>query len=284
MALERYRPSGRFRPTLAVYLPAAVAVAAALGGLYQWMLSRIPFVYLNFAITLAFGAALGLIAAAVVGRAEVRSPLISYGLGVVIALFAVLASHAWNLMSAASEVVARHPELGVPEVMLSGWRPWLADRVTGGWTIKRIAVTGPAVVAIWAGETLLVGAMAIAVLRRRAAWPYCEGCLRWLVSQSARIEGRDASSAAPLLSAADLTGVVSLVRGDRTGDAPHLVFSRWYCLGCQEHEYLSISELTFTRNRKNELDTHQRVIASLLLMPQQAREKFTERFGSTRPS
>jgi hypothetical protein len=98
-------------------------------------------------------------------------------------------------------------------------------------------------------------------------------------AQTGIIDGRDWRAVEERLGNDDLIGLLSMVRGDRSGDAPQVALTRWSCPSCSQAEYLSVSELSYSRDTKNELKHSTRSLAKNLVLPSSAREKFTERFG-----
>lgn len=279
MSHARYRPSGKFGPQVLVFVPAAIAAAWAIAWVYELALFYIPFIYINAIIVMGFGALMGVMAGAIVKRAHVRNPIVAYSSGVVIALSGLFASFFWNLLRFANEVVEQKPELSKLMVVLQGWPIWLDGRVEGGWKIKSSTMNGAAVWVIWGIEALLVVGFAIWLVREEAHNPYCEGCSKWMATQGGTLPGHDRQS----VSLDDLSQLITTPDGALVPDGPQLALVRSYCGSCSEAEYLTVSEVKYSRNKKNELQEHKTRLASNVVLPLEARAKFTARFGAPKP-
>lgn len=279
MALEHYQPSGKFKPTVLAWVPVAMLGAIACAWLYELLLHHIPFIYVNFLLVLGFGGLLGVAGSGIVKRGEVRNPWLAYGVGFAIAFAGLAASYAWGLLRWVDLVVEANPGMSRLAVMLEGAGQWVDARVEAGWRLKSSTLNGAAVWAIWSVEAISMLGVALFVVREQAHLPYCEHCQRWMSTQGGAITGQDASAALPLLESGDLSGLITLPAGDGSGDPPQLALLRAYCPSCTNHEWLSVSEVKYTRGSKNELQEHKKVLASNVLLPLEARQKFSERFG-----
>lgn len=84
-----YQPSGRFTlgGVIGMLLIGALA-AVPLAFLYVYAIWYIPFIYINFAVTLGFGFGLGWVLRLMVRTGKLRNPKLAGGLAVVVALWA----------------------------------------------------------------------------------------------------------------------------------------------------------------------------------------------------
>jgi len=184
---EFYRHSGKFGvhgPLLAVL--AACLLGYPLGIAYAYLIDWIPFVYLNFFITLFYGMAFGLLSAFLLRFARVRNTLVASLTGLASGACAYYFS--WN---------------GYVHMLMSD-PPLLADfgqlsRLTnllytvGSWSIgsSGTPVTGPLLGLVWAVEaTMIIGACTVLAYGAVALVPYCESCRNWL-SEEEKIDTLD---------------------------------------------------------------------------------------------
>ncbi len=84
MAFETYRPSGKFGPAaIPLCVVTGVAVAGAVGWLYQAIIDHVPFFYLNILATMGFGAVIGLAVGYAARAGKCRSVVLAVGIAAV---------------------------------------------------------------------------------------------------------------------------------------------------------------------------------------------------------
>jgi hypothetical protein len=172
-----YRHSGKFGvhgPLLAVL--AACLLGYPLGIAYAYLIEWIPFVYLNFFITLFYGMAFGLLSAFLLRSARVRNTFVATLTGLAAGLCAYYFS--WN--GYVHTLVTDPPRLA-DFGQLSRLNSTLYT--VGSWGIgsSGTPVTGILLGLVWAVEAaMIIGACTQLASGAVAQIPYCESCRNWL--------------------------------------------------------------------------------------------------------
>jgi hypothetical protein len=172
---QKYRHSGKFGahgPLL--YLLVAGAVGFPLGLIYAYATTWLPFVYMNFLITVGYGALVGVIGIGIMKRCRVRNTAVTaigaLASGLVV-LYFVWSAHVHVTYKGA-------PILSGPDSILEAMRNLYAQ---GSWSLKGTVVTGIPLAIIWAVEALIILGMTTLVAATNIAdTPYCEENQCWL--------------------------------------------------------------------------------------------------------
>jgi len=253
---EYYRHSGR--APLAGALATAVVgvlVASILAIIYSFAIVWIPFIYLNFLLTVAFGGLTGIIVAVLGQRVKIRNSLLL----IVIALAAIAVGYyvAWG-----ADLWARAPDIVEGDV-LSAWNPSLLKEYVkffydkGAWSIGRTAdtnVSGLFLGAVWLVEAgMIFGLSAIGVLAITGDSTFCEQCDCWSTK-------KDGLATFALTDERDLHA--ALEQGDyaKLAERPilpgtsenYLQVDAYICPSCDDHCCLNVVKVTTTINDKKE--------------------------------
>src|SRR5262245_29920533 len=157
MTFEKYRHSGKFGahgPLLNVL--ATAAVAFPLGLVYAYATTWLPFVYLNFLITVGYGALFGVMGTALMKRCRVRNNAVA-AVGALASGLVVL----YFIWSAHVHVTYKGaPIFSGPGAILEAMRELYAR---GSWALKGTVVTGIPLAIVWASEALLLVGMTTVV-------------------------------------------------------------------------------------------------------------------------
>lgn len=179
--LTSYKPSGRYSNAYLTLLPAAAALGAVLGAVYQAGIHYIGFVKINLVLWVLAGLAAGGIAGAATRLTKCRNPLIAGLTGAIIGLAAAGSGHVLEYWLQTNQV-------GVPVSV----QEYVEARVKFGWTISSRHststitsssgpdISGMGVWAVWGIEALglvLISAFCAAALVRK---PFCEACQTWV--------------------------------------------------------------------------------------------------------
>jgi len=173
-----YKHSGKFGvhgPVLA--LLAGSAVAYPLGIAYSYLIKWIPFIYLNFLITLGYGLAFGFLTALLMKVGKVRNGPVALLSGLSVGFIAWYCS--WNGFVHA--YVKEAPWLLAPGPMLAFMKIVLQEGTWGIGFLPSEHVTGIALGLIWLVEAaVVIGLSALIPYSAIADTPFCEthGC--WL--------------------------------------------------------------------------------------------------------
>ena len=173
-----YVHSGKFGihgPLLAI--GGGALIALPLGLAYGYLIRWIPFIYLNFLITLGYGFAFGWLTSQIMKIGKVRNGAIAMICGTCVGVIAWYGNWNGSIHALASEV----PWVLTPPQVLAAMKALLKE---GSWSIGRssdLMVTGIPLAIVWIVEAaMIIGVCALVSYGSIASNPFCEihGC--WL--------------------------------------------------------------------------------------------------------
>lgn len=175
MQTASYYKSSGVIPPLAPILLLTVGLGAtwllALG--YAYATAYIPFVYISFLLTLAFGAGVGMIInfCGLMGKA--RNPGFMLISGLLISLFGLYAC--WSIWFKAK---GAGTGFFIPPGALLDIIGRLSEE--GAWTVSDFTPTGGVLYAVWGIEALVIVGFAMYLVKSSANdTPFCEECNQW---------------------------------------------------------------------------------------------------------
>jgi len=184
-----YRHSGKFGvhgPLLAIL--AAIVAGYPLGIVYAYLIKWIPFIYLNFFITVGYGLIFGLMTAFFLKFACVRNSPVALLTGLAAGLCASYFS--WNGYL--------HTLIDDPPLLINAGQLWRLMKVlyeNGSWGIgfgSTSPVTGIPLAIVWICEAgIIIGASVFLAYGAVAQTPFCERHQCWL-SEEKKIDKLDA--------------------------------------------------------------------------------------------
>jgi hypothetical protein len=242
-----YRHSGALGPLGLLYMTLLGAIGAVvLGAVYGYAIYYIPFIYLNFFITLFFGVGVGLLVGfgGKLGKVRNSGALIVFGL-----IFGVLAEYAgWiSWIHAASE---QQYLLTSAEAIL-GVLGRVAEK--GAWSIFGWTPKGAALYAIWAIEAIMIiGGSTISAVGVVSSIPFCERCNKWVeetttVSPLAPVA--DPQEMKRQLERGDFTMLGSLEKLDEES-AAYTQVALPHCPSCANSYFLTVERVVITKDSK----------------------------------
>jgi hypothetical protein len=192
---EYYKPSGKFSPTFLLYfLLVSVIVFPILGLIYAYCIWYIPFVYINFLITLGFGFLTGLaISIFVIKKGKVRNALLALIIGVLSGILALYFHWSvWiDLVINAGESYGSS-RIGITvsnieflQVFSLIFQPNLVfeyiNEVSkyGTWGIRSATVSGTFLWVIWAIEFVMVVGLTAFLAYLQSKKPFSESTNSW---------------------------------------------------------------------------------------------------------
>ena len=255
-----YRPSGRMGgASIPMMIISAAIAAPLLAAVYGYAIYFIPFVYLNFFITVFFGVLLGVAVSFAARAGKCRNPAAAGTLALLAGLAGVYLSWvAWF-------------HAGTGSLLLAPGELWSAIRLIaayGPWTIFGWTPTGGAAYAIWGLEALMI--VGIPVIHARAAiadTPFCESCERWLsqVVSLAPLQGlAEPEAARQRLEQGDVEALRSLAPA-AAGAADTTQVQLRECGGCKRKHYLTVKSVTVTGEGKKEKRSETTLLENLAL-------------------
>ncbi|MBU8899820.1 hypothetical protein KRR26_29840 [Corallococcus sp. M34] len=280
MALSVYAPSHRLGQRMPVLVPVLLLCTVLLGALYQPLLYVLPLQILQFVLPCALGAVVGALSAGVISRAPCRSPPFAWGLIVVAALVAWVASWASTL---ALDLREAYPDASW-DLLLSSLTPdfvseWISARNAAGWVDSKGKTTqGVFVTIVWVVEPIVMMGTAVFAGREAARRLFCEPCHRWLDTRSLSAHGLNATDVKPLIDAGDLRSLVELSSDELMGTNFRISVSRHRCTTCNQSTYLSIEEVRVMNTRYGPQDRRKSLLRNVVL-PAALDRRFDERLA-----
>ncbi len=246
MALPVYTHSGRMGLASIVLGPAAgLAAGILLALLYQYAVYYIPFIYVNFLLTLALGAGIGLACGFALKFGKCRNGAVALAIGAVCALAAVAASHVVNYRIVIGEV---QKELAADGVSASDveakldFQSFLRLRADTGWTIGKsgsgMPISGVFVWLVWLIELGAVTGTSAVLANMQVNKPFCENCDQWAVPE--HVGSLTPAAYTPLKSAIagdNMEAVISPTRDPKSDKTA--VFTLHRCPACRQSTFLS---------------------------------------------
>lgn len=223
-------------------------VAAGCGFVYAYLFRYIPFVYLNFLITLGYGFVMGLGVAVPAGTGKIRNSKVN----VLLAIFSTTigyyvywgaylwACHGWD-------------------IGLSAWSPWVLASFAqdlyenGSWGLGNATLTGVILVLFWLAEAFILYGMTIFCSLIDADKPFCEACNEWTEKEQGLVlftgDGTDAAWREVLSGHWRLLEKFPLL-GESA--AQYVRLDLTHCPTCGGANYLTIQRVSITRDDKGE--------------------------------
>lgn len=191
---ESYKPSGRFGAAC-IPMTLVVGLAAALVGgfVYQKIVDFVPFIYVNFLLTIGLGYGLAWVIGFTLERGKCRHLVLAAVLAALCGGVAVAASFYSNYKSGQAEIAdelerqvktleGEFVEGDTPESLAESFTfgEWIDLRVEHGWEIMgAITLSGVFVWIIWLIEFGIIVGLPLFVALAAAWRPFCEPCTNW---------------------------------------------------------------------------------------------------------
>jgi len=260
-----YKHSGKFGPhgpVLAII--AALVVGYPLGILYSYLIKWIPFIYLNFFITVGYGAAYGLMTAVIMKFAKVRNGTVAAVTGLIAGLCGSFLS--WNGFL---HSITDDAPLFINFAQLSKIMKFFYDH--GSWGIGTGGsgpVTGTVLALVWIAEAGIIVVMSTALSFVAVAHvPFCETHECWL-NQEKKIESLDAFLSPDQVATLKAGSIAPLeaagLRVPASGRFSRLLLR--YSDKCEENCTLSMLNVTVSVDKNSKpRESTQTIITNLLL-------------------
>jgi hypothetical protein len=269
--MQVYRHSGRCGlwgvPAASV---AGVAAALVLGVVYAYGTNWIPFIYLNFLLTLGFGFAVG---AAVVWGAKagkIRNMPVATMVGGTVGVLAVY--FAWVFDPMARVDVIGRPMWDVQFL----WAYMKFGYANGFWAMGHNGdpVKGLMLASVWAGEaTMIIGAAALTVRGLLGTQPFCEETNQWTttaknVARLSLVGDENVEAKLQRLLEGDVDALGEFYRAGE-GDPAVLQLDLATCRDCPTCNYLTIRSVRSVVNKKGEVSKQeQELLVNLQVAPE----------------
>lgn len=266
--MEVYKHSGSvpMSGALTTFTTGAVA-AAVLGVVYALGIHYIPFIYLNFLLTVCFGAAIGAVVGWASRKGRIRNLLVVGALAVASGLVGLYL--AW---AGALAVLTRF-NFGfvIDPLVLANFMAWLYEN--GSWGLRNGGpVTGIPLVLVWLVEAGLVLAIAWAVARGMIAGKaYCERCDQWTELeegvQRLLVRSEDERPLQEVLQG-NLAGLREMLRAPEGSNA-YLQLDLATCPACPASNFLTIQAIRNEIDKKGNTQTVKQALVANMLIAEQ---------------
>lgn len=258
-----YKHSGKTN-TLGLFLVPLFGIlgAAILSIVYAYATVYIPFVYLNFLITIGYGFAIGQLIILGAEAGKVRNLKMVLFFGIITAIFAEYFNWvSWIFAYTKTKVFVMAPT-GIIKIM------GILAKV-GAWSIKDIVVKGGVLYFVWFMEAIVI--MGIIIYHSYLtikSMPFCENCNIWIKSKI-RI-----SMLQPIV---DIKGFVnelerkdysSLLKLERmkSSDNTYTVVELLTCPSCRQQHLLNIKSVKITTTSKGKKsESSQTIVENLII-------------------
>lgn len=256
-----YQPSGKFG---ILGLPLSLilgGISAVLGGFaYSYATFYIPFIYINFFITLGFGFLVGMATMTGLKLGKVRNARISVILGIGIGLFANYAGWAAYIHAASNQEILTFDPFHIWAIALN-----IAEK--GSWGIAGIQAIGAGLWTVWAIEFSIILILTILLCVSSASDPFCETCNQWANAETGLGPFDTIKDREQLISELENQNYDQLGKlGAPSEQSKFTNFNLSHCPQCKQFAVLSINEVSLSQNNKGEIDTEKdEVIGGLLI-------------------
>jgi hypothetical protein len=265
--MQTYRHSGAI-PIEGGFLSVMLGLGAALVGgfAYAYAFRWIPFVYLNFLVTLLFAALIGgsVYYGGHIGK--VRNTPFSVVVGLLCTLFGMWVywgAYAWAL--------------GGVDLGLRAWSPGFLLAFgqelfqNGSWGITSdTPVTGWVLVGLWVVELFVVSVVAIIAAALDSDTAFCEHCLKWTESEKgvAQLDADGAEPAWVQITAGDLVGLAEFQPAP-SGSQRFVRLDLASCPQCTGSRFLTIKRVEITHDKKgNPKENETPLVTNAILKPE----------------
>jgi hypothetical protein len=284
MMLDRYRPSGFFRPTVILLFVAAAAGGVLAAWLYQLLVHWIPFIYINLFICLGFGAVIGVLGGMAVRRGHCRNPILALVLALPLAGSAVSATYYWDYRSTVS-TVAKETNHTADEVKQElSFRDYLQVKQEVGWKVKSTKMTGVFVLITWGIEAVLIFFMALWLTVGAAREPYCERCNAWCRDDNIAVAGIGRAEVDPLVARGDLATLVKVQSPADPNPLLSVTLEITHCPSCRDAAYLTVTEKQIVHKKKGKPEEKTKTLVRWAVLSGSARSDALTRLSPQPPA
>ncbi len=291
---QTYQPSGRFGLlTLPLWL-AGLVIAAVLAYLYQRVLPYIPWIFINFVLTIGLGLVLGMFASKVVELGKVRNVMVAALIGLSLTLGALSAKYFfqhrqmiqdWINMTMVEKQVPEANRADVERFVRKNltFMEHINARTEKGWEIGGrgggIPIKGSFVYLTWVLEAIIVAYSAIAAPTRRAGEPFNEKLNEWASEEEVvmMLPVTEAEMVSQIKAATSVDELLQIPI-PKTDESHEFAKYRVNSIEGEELEdaYLSVDLLTISLNSEGQEETKETPLVKLAVLSSAQRQQLQE--------
>ena len=294
--IKTYQPSGGVGMLTIPLVAIASVTFCAVMYVYQLLLAWIPFIYVNFLLTIGAGMAGAYFVNWALKHGKCRNPIIAGAIALLMALLAISAKHWFQYESVLTELadnwqqiltddgvapeeIGVAPERGVLRQLLP-FTEYIKSRVENGWEIGGGGpVSGAFVWIIWLIEGAIVTYSTISGGRKAASLPFNEELLLWADEEEVlgTVPISDEAEATRLAGAQSLEELLSAptVASEETN---HLLVYGLHSIPGEEMEeaFLTVKHLVLKVNQKGETEKEEHDLWKHVVISSEQRRQLAE--------
>lgn len=233
--LPVYTPSQKFTPLVFVFVLPLLAVVGALAWVDAFLLSWIPFIFLDLFIVIGFAAGIAYATKFTLQLSKCRNTTIGMGVGLLAGLAGIVLGHYWTFALTT---------MSVPGPV--SFAEYLEFRTTIGWNVGKggsgIPITGVFVYIVWLIEAaiILIGGWVGGSMG--AMTPFCETCNIWATTKSNQfhIPGLSPESIARLKAAPDVETLLMPPLAEVMPSTSEVIYTVQNCPACEKTAFVSL--------------------------------------------
>jgi len=240
-----YEHSGSIGLIGPIYMLIFGAVGALIFGvIYGYAIFYIPFIYLNFFITLGFGGGVGFLIGIGGKLGKVRNSNALLFFGFIFGLFAEYVGwSSWILAASEQETL-----LVTPSSILSVIQTVSEN---GAWSIFGWTPTDTALYIIWVIEAvIIIGTSTMMAWGVISSTPFCEHCNKWIEEKDSILPLTPIDNPNVLVAQLEQGDYSSLttLRKDDTEPTSYTQIDLLSCPSCQQSNFLTIKSITISKD------------------------------------
>ncbi|MCP3924411.1 MAG: hypothetical protein GY714_17690 [Desulfobacterales bacterium] len=272
-----YEHSGTIGLMGLIYIILAGAIGSLLlGAIYGYAIFYIPFIYLNFFITLGFGGILGLLIgySGKFGKVRNTKALVFFGL-----IFGIFAQYigwvSWiHAFSGKEGAMVASPSNMYYVVKM------VADN--GAWSIFGWTPKGFSIYSIWTIEALMIiGASTLFACIPIVSTPFCERCNKWIDKEEFIFPLEPIENVEILtsqLEGSDFT-ILNLLKETDDDASIYTQLKLLFCPDCQDSYFLTVTSVEITEDDKGEIEKNDDDIIENFVLTSDQYNKIKELHG-----
>ena len=277
-----YRHSGKVgRLALPYMLGLGVVGSFVLGPVYAYADYYIPFIYLNFFLTLFYGMGIGFLVVFGAQRGQVRNSLVALLGGFLAGLIALYVAWAfWIQAVTGGRLMTFSPSTLLQAIQTINGR--------GVWRIsKSQPVTGTLLYIVWFAEALIiVGTSALIAYFSNSDEPFCERCKSWIKEKRVISPLQVIANPAAFRAGVERGdyGELLALRPASSGDAASTRLELLHCPGCRQSFFLTIKETMMTVDSKGNYSKQETTLVQYLSIQSALHETLNQQWTTYGPT
>jgi len=286
MNLTRYKPSGKISTSFYLFFVLFMVISIPiLSIVYIYLTYYIPFIYINFFITLGCGAALGFVATLAATYGKARNAVVAGILTFVAVCILKYVQWAVYIPLIISEFFGSSMTMGerfMETLFLLVNPAYIIDSASiineiGVWSLAGADVTGAFLFAVWVIEFIILAVAAVFVARVQPGQPFSEEANAWYDEAPEKIEADMPEDISTVINALDNGNAVDFVQCALAGKTNDSNFMRLTFFKPPENSsslepyYVDIEHIIIAGTKKKPTTQANKLAAFVAITPETAR-------------